>query len=83
MSDIVAEVVSQKGTCAFGHKVGDKYTLGEVTEPNLCSWAYNSFFPLAKVLQFGGSLPWEKDKNKATAACPDADNPVVFELRRL
>ncbi|MFC1953218.1 TIGR04076 family protein [Chloroflexota bacterium] len=82
MSELIAEVVSQKGTCAIGHRVGDKFTLGEKTVPDLCSWAYNSLFPFAKVLQFGGSLPWEKDKNKATVACPDADNPVVFELRR-
>jgi len=82
MVDIIAEVISQKGTCAIGHKVGDKFTLGETTVPNFCSWAYNSLFPFAKVLQFGGSLPWEKDKNKAFVACPDAENPVVFELKR-
>lgn len=82
MADIVAEVVSQKGTCSAGHKVGDKYTIGQNTVSTLCSWAFHSLFPLATVLQFGGSLPWESDKDKATVACPDAENPVVFELRR-
>jgi uncharacterized repeat protein (TIGR04076 family) len=32
---------------------------------------------------FGGSFPWEKDPDVTTVACPDPDNPVVFELRRL
>jgi len=30
----------------------------------------------------GGSFPWAQDPNKATIACPDPENAVVFELRR-
>lgn len=82
MSDIIAEVISQKGTCVASHKVGDKFIIGQQTPPNLCSWAFYSLFPFAEVLQFGGSLPWENDRNTATVACPDPENPVVFELRR-
>ena len=82
ISDIVAKVISQKGTCVAGHSVGDKFTIGQKTAPNLCSWAFHALFPFAEVLQFGGSFPWENDGNKATVACPDPDNPVVFELRR-
>ncbi|HAS04615.1 MAG TPA: hypothetical protein DCR71_02475 [Dehalococcoidia bacterium] len=48
----------------------------------MCSWAFYTLFPFAEVLQFGGSLPWEKDPSKTTVACPDPDNPVVFELSR-
>jgi uncharacterized repeat protein (TIGR04076 family) len=81
MSDVIAEVISQKGTCAAGHKVGDKFTIGQQTVPNLCSWAFCSLFPFAEVLQFGGSFPWENERNKTTVACPDPENPVVFELR--
>jgi uncharacterized repeat protein (TIGR04076 family) len=83
MSEVIAEVISQKGTCEAGHKIGDKFVIGQKTSPNLCSWAFHTLFPCAEVLQFGGSFPWEKDKDKATVACPDSDNPVVFELRRL
>ena len=82
MSDIIAEVISQKGDCVAGHKVGDKFIIGQQTPPNLCSWAFYSLFPFAEVLQFGGSFPWEEDINKTTVACPDPANPVVFELRR-
>ncbi len=82
MSDIIATVISQKGTCAAGHKVNNEFTIGQQTPPNLCSWAFYSLFPFAEVLQFGGSFPWEKDANRTTIACPDPSNPVVFELRR-
>ena len=82
MSDVIARVISQKGTCAVGHKVGEEFVIGEKTPPELCSWAFCTLFPFADVLQFGGSFPWEKDPSKITVACPDPGNPVVFELRR-
>jgi uncharacterized repeat protein (TIGR04076 family) len=82
MSEVIAKVISQKGTCAAQHKTGDEFIIGQKTPPNLCSWAFYSLFPFAQVLQFGGSFPWEQDRNKTTVACPDPANPVVFELRR-
>ena len=82
MSDVIAKVISQKGTCAAQHKAGDEFVIGQQTLPNLCSWAFYSLFPFAQVLQFGGSFPWEQDRNKTTVACPDPENAVVFELRR-
>ena len=82
MSDVIAKVISQKGTCEAQHKVGDEFVIGGQTPPNLCSWAFYAMFPFAQVLRFGGSFPWEQDRNKATVACPDADNPVILELRR-
>ncbi len=83
MAKVIARVISQKGTCEAGHKVGDEFIIEEKTPPNLCSWAFYTLFPFAQVLHFGGSFPWEKDPDKATVACPDPTNSVVFELRRL
>ena len=82
MSDVIAKVISQRGTCEAGHRVGDEFIIGQKTPPGLCSWAFYTLFPFAEVLQFGGSFPWEKDPNKTTVACLDPDNPVIFELRR-
>ncbi|MFC1991510.1 TIGR04076 family protein [Chloroflexota bacterium] len=82
MSIVVAKVISQRGTCEAGHKVGDEFIIGQKTPPGICSWAFYTLFPFAEVLQFGGSFPWEKDSNKTTIACPDPENPVIFELRR-
>ncbi len=82
MTEIIARVVSQKGTCEAGHRVGDEFHLEGNTPSGMCSWAFYTLFPFAKVLQYGGSFPWENDPNKAIVACPDNANPVVFELRR-
>jgi uncharacterized repeat protein (TIGR04076 family) len=82
MSNVIAKVISRKGTCDAQHKVGDEFVIGEQMPPDLCSWAFHSLFPCAQVLRFGGSFPWEQDPNKTTVACPDQENAVVFELRR-
>jgi uncharacterized repeat protein (TIGR04076 family) len=83
VTEIIARVISQKGTCDAGHKVGDEFIISQRTPQDMCSWAFYSIFPFAEVLEFGGSFPWEKDPDKATVACPDPDNPVIFELRRV
>jgi len=82
MPDVTAKVISQKGTCGAKHKVGDEFIIGPMTTPNMCSSAYCTLYPSARVLRFGGSFPWDKDPNKTTVACTDAENPVVFELKR-
>ena len=82
MAEVIAKVISQRGTCAAGHKVGDKFVIGDKTPAGMCSWAFYTLFPFAAVLQYGGAFPWEKNPNKTTVACPDPDNPVIFELRR-
>lgn len=82
MFRVTATVVSQKGTCESGHRIGDRFVIGDKTPPDMCSWAFYTIFPFAEVLQYGGSFPWEKDPDKTTVACPDPVNPVVFELNR-
>ena len=83
MYEVVAKVISQKGTCDANHKVGDEFPIGEKSPPSMCPWAFHTLFPFASVLQFGGSFPWEDDRDKTTVACPDPANPVVFELKRV
>lgn len=80
---VVARVVSQKGHCAAGHKVGDEFIVGDSTPPGMCAWAFYTLFPFVSVLQLGGGFPWESNHYTTTVACPDPTNPVVFELGRL
>jgi len=80
---IVAKVVSQKGHCEAKHAVGDEFIIDDITPKDMCSWALYTIFPFYSALKFGGSFPWEKDSNKVTVACPDPDNPVLFELTRI
>ena len=82
-SDVKVKVISQKGHCGAGHKVGDEYMVAGKTPGGMCLSAFNALYPSLRALQFGGSFPWSKDADTAAVACPDAENPVVFELRRV
>lgn len=83
MTRIIARVISQKGTCEAGHRVGDEFVIGQTTTPGMCSWAFYTLFPFAEPLEFGGSFSWESGPDKVRVACPDPDNPVIFEIRRV
>ena len=78
------KVIDQKGTCSFGHKVGDVITFTERgIEGEICFSALYSVLPKVMALRYGAEFPWLEDKDVATHACPDAYNPLVFEVRRL
>jgi uncharacterized repeat protein (TIGR04076 family) len=79
---VKAKVISQRGTCSAGHKVGDEFTMSSVCPEGMCGWAYYTVFPFAQVLVLGGSFPWESQPDRTTVACPDPASPVVFELIR-
>lgn len=83
MYDIAVKVISQEGTCAMEHKVGDEWVVGMKTPEGICLSAFNAFYPTLRTMKFGGKFPWAADPDVSTAACPDAKNPVVFELRRI
>ena len=80
---VKAKVVSQKGHCEAGHKLGDEYVIDDSVPTGMCSWAFFALFPFVTALKSGGAFPWEKDKDTTTVACPDSTNPVVFELKRI
>lgn len=81
--DVKVKVVSQKGNCGAGHRVGDEWTIGDKTPAGICMYAFNALFSDWKVLKFSGTIPWETDPDATRVACPDSANPVVFELRRV
>jgi uncharacterized repeat protein (TIGR04076 family) len=81
---VEAKVLSQKGSCAMGHKVGDvtKFTESEV-EGKICIHALYSMMPAVFAMMFESKFTWLDDPDTKTHACPDAYNPVVFEITRL
>ena len=83
MYPVKLKVISQKGTCEAGHKVGDEFDCVGLSPGGICIFALNALMPFLMPLMFGGSFPWSKDPDKVEAVCPDAVNPVVFELQRI
>lgn len=83
MYDVQITVVSQKGVCGQKHKVGDTWTVTGKTPAGICNEAYVALSPTISMFAFGGVLPWGKDPDRCIRACPDNENPVVFELKRI
>jgi uncharacterized repeat protein (TIGR04076 family) len=81
--DIEITVVSQKGTCGAGHKVGDKWIISNSTPAGICLSAFPRMQSSIDVLKYGGTFPWTKDPDISESICPDPGNPVVFRLRRI
>ena len=84
IQEIRAKVMSVKGTCGLGHKVGDvvKFTEAGV-EGKVCIHALYSMLPAVFAMMYEARFPWLEDPEKKTHACPDAVNPVVFEIARI
>ena len=84
--DIVLKVIKQEGTCAAGHKVGDKVIINfddNKIEGKVCLHALYSVLPKVFAMAYGAEFPWLEDKDVSTHACPDAWNPLVYEVRRI
>lgn len=82
--DIVARVISQKGTCGAGHRVGDMVVFdGTGVEGKICLITLCGILPKVYAMRYGAYFPWLEDQNVCTHACPDGYNPVIFELRRV
>jgi len=78
---VIAKVISQKGVCLQGHKVGDEFVMSGKT-PGMCPEAFHSALPFARALLFGGTFPGSKDPGMVEVACLDGTNPLVMQLRR-
>lgn len=45
--------------------------------------ALYSILPKAFAIMHGAEFPWIKEGEKITHCCPDAKNPLVFELEKI
>ncbi len=83
ITGVTGKVISVKGTCGI-HKVGDQMKITENgVEGKVCIHALYSMMPAAFAMLFDAKFPWLQNPDVKTHACPDAANPVVFELKRI
>ncbi|MBI2886335.1 MAG: TIGR04076 family protein [Chloroflexi bacterium] len=71
-----------KGNCSWGHQVGDKFEVSTHDTAGMCGFFYHDVFPRIMMLQFGGGFPWG-DADVSRVECPDRQNCVKAELRRI
>ena len=72
-----------KGHCGAGQKVGDTVTFdGMNVSGRICIHALASMMAKVFAMHQGVTFDWLDDPNVATHVCPDAKNPVTFEIRR-
>jgi uncharacterized repeat protein (TIGR04076 family) len=76
------EVISQKGHCFAGHKVGDSWIADHLTPSGICGEAYGALGPRLQTLRYGGSFHWQGE-DEGICVCVDPTNPVVFRLTRI
>ena len=79
---IVGTIKSIKGTCGWGHKVGDTFDINTRDTAGLCGWLYHTAFPNLCIMQTGGNV-WKEGTTEKTIimGCPDRANEVVIELK--
>lgn len=83
VKEVQAKVISVKGTCGL-QKVGDMAKFVQTgVEGKICIHAMYSMLPKAFAMMFNAQFPWAQNPDVLTHACPDALNPVVFELTRI
>ena len=80
---VLAKVISQEGRCAAGHQMGDEVIFdGRTVQGRMCIQALYSSLPMVFAMRNSAEFAWAKDPDVVSCACPDAKNPVVFEIRR-
>jgi len=81
---VKAKVISVKGTCGNGHKIGDIVTFTESgVEGHICIHALYSMLPAVFAMLYDVKFPWLENTEKKTHPCTDAANPVVFEIEKV
>jgi uncharacterized repeat protein (TIGR04076 family) len=82
--DIEVTVTEVKRKCAFGYKVGDKIVFnGKHIKGDTCYSVLMAMFPKIYAMRYDAEFPWAKNKDSIHNACPDPENPVVFEIKRI
>jgi len=82
-SKVVAKVIETKSACTIGMKPGDEFELSTHKCGDFCGLFYNSIAGWVKTLQFGGTFPLGEDPDVQVWECPNYNNRVKVELRRI
>lgn len=80
---VMAKIIDTKGDCTIGMQVGDEFELSTHKCGEFCGFFYHNILGWVKTLQFGGTFPAFEDPDVQVWECPNANNRVKVELRRI
>ena len=78
---VIGRIISIKGHCTYGLKVGDEFELSAQSTGGICAYFYYNLYPTINALQFGGKLPESWGGERMELTCPDITNQVRIQLR--
>lgn len=82
-SKVIAKVIETKSNCTIGMKPGDEFELSTHKCGDFCGLFYSNIAGWVKTLQFGGTFPMGEDPDVQVWDCPNPNNRVKIELRRV
>jgi len=80
---LIAKVIEMQGDCSIGMQVGDEFEVGIHKCGEFCGYFYHNIFNMINTLQFGGTFPAGDDPDVQVWECPNTNNRVKVELRRV
>jgi len=81
---VAIKVISQTGHCGRYHYVGEEWLIEDKSPAGICLSALHSMLPNLNVLRrTGEGISRSNGPDVSRVACPDAKNPVVFEMKRI
>ena len=81
---VIGRIISIRGRCTFGLKVGDEFELTSQSSGGLCGYFYHNLYPYIMTYQFHGTFRNDCDDwggNQMELACPDIINCARIQLR--
>ena len=80
---VVAKIVDSKGPCTIGMEKGDEFELSIHKCGDFCGYFYHNIFNWICLLQMGGNSPFGDDPDTIVWECPNSQNRVKIELKRV
>jgi len=76
-----AVITNVTGTCPFGHKKGDTFTLTALHAGGMCGALLTAIMPPVVTLHYDGELVWADRKDGFSGSCPEGER-VMVEVQR-
>lgn len=80
---VVAKIIHSENDCTIGMKPGDEFELSVHRCGEFCGMFYKNIAQWVATLQFDGTFPVGDDPDVQVWECPNANNRVKVELRRI